>query len=67
MPPPERRRKLASILGITPEELDELVEDDEYEVFLRARSLSEEGRAAARDFLSPVRQRDRERREREGL
>ncbi len=66
VPPPERRRKLASALGITREELDELVEDDEYEVFLRARSLSEEGRAAARDFLRSIRQRDRERRQRKG-
>ena len=58
-PPPERRPALARVLGITTAELDELVEEDEYEVFLRARSLSEEGRAAVRDFLRMIRERDR--------
>ena len=66
VPPAERRRKLAAALGMTREELDELIEDDEYEVFLRARTLSEEGRTAARDFLRSIRRRDRERRERKG-
>jgi hypothetical protein len=39
---------------------------DECAVFLRARSLSDEGRVAARDFLRSIRLRDRERRERKG-
>lgn len=59
MPPPERRAALAHALGITPEGLEDLIEEDQYEVFLRSRRLSEEGKAAVREFLRFVRERER--------
>ena len=62
VPPQARRAPLAEALAITPQALDDLVEEDEYEVFLRSRRLSEEGRAAAREFLRRIRQDDRQRR-----
>ena len=60
VPPSLRRPALAEALGLTSQALDNLVEEDEYEVFLRSRRLSEEGRAAARDFLRRVREDERE-------
>ncbi len=60
-PPAERRDGLSSALGVSRERLDDLIEDDQYEVFLRARPLSEEGKAAVRDFLRLVRQREKDR------
>ena len=60
-PPTERRDGLSSALGVSRERLDDLIEDDQYEVFLRARPLSEEGKAAVRDFLRLVRQREKDR------
>ncbi len=59
VPPPARRPPLAQGLGITPQDLEDMVEEDEYEVFLRARPLSDEARAAVREFLKQVRERDR--------
>ncbi len=59
VPPPVRCAALAAALGVTREAVDDLIEDDQYEVFLRARPLSEEGKRAARDFLRLVRQRER--------
>ena len=61
VPPAARRPALAEVLGITVKALDDLIEEDEYEVFLRSRHLSEEGRTAARDFLRRVREEDRQR------
>ena len=60
-PPAELRDGLSSALGVSRERLDDLIEDDQYEVFLRARPLSEEGKAAVRDFLRLVRQREKDR------
>ena len=59
VPPAQRRPGLAEALGLSLEALEELIEDDEYEVFLRSRPLSEEGKAAVRDFLRLVRERER--------
>ena len=59
VPPVRRRRALAETLGVAVQEIEDLIEEDEYEVFLRARSLSDEGRAAVRDFLRLVRERER--------
>ena len=58
VPPPRRRPQLAETLGVDVDEIENLVEEDEYEVFLRARSLSDEGRAAVRDFMRRVRERE---------
>ena len=62
VPPTPRRAGVAEALGITPQALDDLIEEDSYEVFLRSSSLSEEARSAARDFLRRVREEDRKRR-----
>ena len=61
VPPRARRRELATALGVTRDALEELIEEDAYEVFLRSRPLSEEGRSAVRDFLRLVRERERQR------
>jgi len=58
VPPVPRREALARALGIPPPKLDELVEEDEYEVFLRSRPLSPEGREAVRQFLRSVRRKE---------
>lgn len=58
-PPAARRAAVASALGIPRRQLDEIVEEDEYEVFLRARKISKEGRSAVRDFIKKVRDRER--------
>ena len=58
-PPPERRDALAQALKVSRQQIDDLVDDDQVEVFLRARPLSNEGKQAVRDFLKQVRQRER--------
>ena len=60
VPPAQRRPGLAETLGLSSQALDDLIEEDQYEVFLRSRPLSEEGKAAVRDFLRLVRERERE-------
>ena len=59
VPPQPRRAPIAEALGITPQRLDDLIEEDEYEVFLRARNMSEAGRDAAREFLRKIREEER--------
>ena len=59
LPPLKRRPALARALGVELERLNELVEFDEYDVFLRARSLTAEGRAAVLDFVRDVREKER--------
>lgn len=61
VPPAIRRAALAQALGMTQQALGDVIEEGAYEVFLRSRDLSEEGRAAARDFLRRVRDQERER------
>ncbi len=58
-PPKNKRPDLARALGISVQVLDEMVDDDEYEVFLRSRPLSEAGKASIRDFVRLVRERER--------
>lgn len=55
-PPAPRRPGLARALGISEQALDNLIEEDQYEVFLRSRGLSDAGRAAVRDFVRKVRE-----------
>ena len=59
VPPARGRPRLAEALGTTEQGLDDLIEEDEYEVFLRSRSLSDAGKEAIRDFLKKVREEDR--------
>ncbi|MEE9285195.1 MAG: helix-turn-helix transcriptional regulator [Dehalococcoidia bacterium] len=59
VPPSQRRDALVAALGVSREQLDDLIEEDQEEVFLRARPLSEEGKAAVRDFLRLVRRREK--------
>ncbi len=59
VPPQPRRAPIAEALGITAQRLDDLIEEDEYEVFLRSRKMSEEGRTAAREFLRKIREEER--------
>lgn len=54
-PPAARRSAVASALGIPRRVLDEIIEQDEYEIFLRARKLSAAGRTAIHDFIKVVR------------
>ncbi len=61
VPPPERRDALARALGMPRQELEDLIEDEQYEVFLRARPLGERAKQAIRDFLRHVRERERRR------
>ena len=58
-PPAKRRPQLAQALGCSLQALEELIEEDEFEVFLRSSSLSEDVKAAVRDFLRLVRERER--------
>ena len=59
LPPARRRPALAKALGVTTQAIDDFVEEDEYEVFLRARSMSPAARNAVRDFIKQVRERER--------
>ena len=58
-PPAARRAAVAAALGIPRRLLDEIIEQDEYDIFLRARRLSTAGRNAIRDFIKNVRDRER--------
>lgn len=60
IPPPQRRPALARLLGLTDQAMDDLVEEDRYEVFLRSRGLSPAARAAVKDFVRTVVQREKQ-------
>ncbi len=59
IPPSYRRPAIALMLGVPEQVLDDLVDEDESEVFLRARKLSDAGKDAIRAFLRKVREDER--------
>ena len=57
-----KRPAIASMLVVPEQVLEDLVDEDESEVFVRARKLSDGGKEAIRSFLLKVREDERRQR-----